>query len=1001
MTRKLTSLFEALGAKGGDAPGRLTLPGETFGVESLFGGALGDAEVEVLSDEAFVFKNPPEMVGIGPLWVAGLDGAAQLKSAVKDAHARLKTRLTGDQQKLEALGMKPKLQAPEPVAAADLAIGGHVATVTLDASGALLVTEVSGRRVPQKSQQLGVAVADATADHVRGSIAELVQKMQRAGLLTGRGMFDAATVRGPYAADGESKEGLSSEMASKEEASLPSSTGATALASAGEEASTPKPEGRRVPRPKRRSTEDSRSSTGAAARSSTGAAVRSSTGAPLRSSTGAPIQSATAAPIEPASVRSTTGAPITSQIQGDESLLPSPAVDVATTRPAPPRSVTLAKATSNSEGSSDSGKVSSNPFGKRSLDTGVNVGFAKDPSSELDPALQASGFEAGQETGIGDALLSVPENSEEELAHALEDFSSDEDSSEESGDDDEAPAERAAADDDAGHDPLSDTSTAVHESTPPARTAEAPGGLAVTAVPDAQVTGERPGLLSDDDDDDVGFDDDGEHTAIAAPMIPPPEKPAAAATAPEEAPPAKTPSTKAAPTTSPTPTSSPTKAPPESAPLRASDDKPTDKVKAVAKAAPPSTASRETPPEPTPDVEPEAQKSASLDAAWRAAETAAKGTMKPTTTSDVPLNFDIDASTGEHPRTVSAEQTFNALQGVVGEGLSTGKTGAFILDAEAFAYLRGEAASGEIETLEAEIAALEARLGEARSRLVALKAGQLRAAQEAETTAPKGRLAEKKKRLMEERGRSSSENSLDLPSLASEIEPMSNTGPVADDDDERQPSDPGVALADVARALADEAPRPDATQMVAANYSNLDAPDDGDVFDSRQEETGAVGVDISMNSLDGDALAGSDDVDAEGETRVAELRSVSGAQQGPIGIVVADARALDRLTRHLEEQFESISGLAGLPAVDEVSTIVGFRALVLVRPKADRETFARLEKLAAHRRRPQVLCLSTDAQFDGAKGIDLRVELAKKAGEVAQQVIDGLKKLGVSSSARA
>jgi hypothetical protein len=954
MVRKLSTLFESIGARPQEGAGRLAVEASVFGVTSLFGGDVGETDVEVLSDEAFVFKSPPEMLGIGPLWVAGLDDARQLKSAVRDAHARLKARLEDDQKKLEGLGMKPKLQPPEPLAAAELVLGGHVALITLDATGALLVVEVSGRRVPQKSQQLGLALSDATAESVRGAAAELVQKMQRAGLLTGRGMFDAATLRGPFAApgvptgespadaapathgpsanaperdgsakdrlakDGLAKDGLAKDgLAKDDDKDLPSVaaalSGATVVAAVADENSGLKSDVRRVPRPKRRSSEDQRSGHGAAARSSSGAALRSSTGD---------------------AIRSTSDAPLSSMLEGDESLLPSPAVDVATTRPSsaagdapPPSTPTIAR--------------DANPFGATSGDTGVNVGVSLSDAalpSEVDVRSQASGFDAGQETGIGDALLSVPENSEEELLHALEEFSSEE----------------------SADGSLSDTGTEVHTTKPPANpTAESPVQLAVTAVPGLDVLDDDDGGPSAETGEIDAFDDAGEHTAIAT-SYPSPEVTGAAAKAVSVAMAAE-------------------------APEAVSPDKDTDKVKPLAR------------PNPT---------AASLDAAWKAAETAARSVGKSVaTTSDVPINFDVDASTGEHPRTFSAEQTFNALQGVVGEGLSTGKTGAFILDAEAFAYLRGEAASNEISGLESEIATLEARLADARARLVALKAGQLQAQQESESTAPKGRLAEKKKKLLEERGRAPGDANLDLPSLASEIEPPSNTGPAANEDEASH--DEGVALADVARAIEREGgfgERADATQMVVAAYSHLDPADDVDgVFDSRQEEPAAV--DINMNSLEDEASPSDEaeqfEVDSDGETRVADVRSLSAAQTGPVGIVVADARALDRLTRHLEEQYENIVALSGLPPQDAIGTIAPYRALVLVRPKADDETFARLRVLVSHRRRPQVLCLSTDARFDDAEGIDLRLELAKKAGEVAQQVVDGLKQLGVSAGARA
>jgi hypothetical protein len=212
-----------------------------------------------------------------------------------------------------------------------------------------------------------------------------------------------------------------------------------------------------------------------------------------------------------------------------------------------------------------------------------------------------------------------------------------------------------------------------------------------------------------------------------------------------------------------------------------------------------------------------------------------------------------------------------------------------------------------------------------------------------------------------------------LPSLASvDLEEVDGAG------------DAGVSLADLQGVLGDlpaeddDAPAENAgaTQVAASVLPINVENDDGDVF-------GTSGAGKRSKKAAGDL--------SEDATRIRVNRPAA------IALVVEDAKARDRLRKHLESRYAEVVDAESARAIAQSDDVERVDAIVFVRPSAsenNRQGFARLSGLA---HRPRVLVISADVSFDGVPGIDLRLPLGQKASEVARQVIDGLSQLGVQA----
>jgi hypothetical protein len=202
---------------------------------------------------------------------------------------------------------------------------------------------------------------------------------------------------------------------------------------------------------------------------------------------------------------------------------------------------------------------------------------------------------------------------------------------------------------------------------------------------------------------------------------------------------------------------------------------------------------------------------------------------------------------------------------------------------------------------------------------------------------------------------------------------------VAVDDDDVDEG--GVSLADLQGALQEmgvELGDGGATQVAASVMPfALKDDGDGDVFGS------VSGADSLDQSQANEALS-------EEATRIRTVRPSSS-----IALVVEDARARERLRKHLVDRFSGLIEANDGRSAMQLKGIADVDAIVFVRPSQDDTNLASFTRLGGLPHRPRVLVISHDATFDALPAVDLRLPLGQRASEVAQQVLDGLERLGI------
>ena len=117
-------------------------------------------------------------------------------------------------------------------------------------------------------------------------------------------------------------------------------------------------------------------------------------------------------------------------------------------------------------------------------------------------------------------------------------------------------------------------------------------------------------------------------------------------------------------------------------------------------------------------------------------------------------------------------------------------------------------------------------------------------------------------------------------------------------------------------------------------------------------------------------------------------------QTATVALVVEDAKALERMRKHLVASFACVipvQSVAGVPAAVELSSL---DAIIAVRPSraAALDAFAKLAMLQG---RPVTLVVSGDKAFDDAGGVDLRIPLGQRPSEVTAEVLAALAQLGI------
>ncbi len=191
MSGSIHDVLLALGAKAGRDAQRLALDLSLLDMQSVFGGDLaGEAVVEVSSPEAFAFEAPPELAACGTLWLPGVETAEALLTAVVEAHDAMRARLDDDMETLKRLGLKARLVAPEPRARARTSVAGRALQVAIDPNGDLVLESADGHEIPAEMARAVSAPDDADAEQVGKKLAQLLERLEASGLLSSSESFD-------------------------------------------------------------------------------------------------------------------------------------------------------------------------------------------------------------------------------------------------------------------------------------------------------------------------------------------------------------------------------------------------------------------------------------------------------------------------------------------------------------------------------------------------------------------------------------------------------------------------------------------------------------------------------------------------------------------------------------------------------------------------------------------------------------------------------------------
>lgn len=183
MSRSIRQLFEDLGAMSlGDA--RFSLDATGLGLTSVFGGALtGETTLQLHGEQACQFEAPAELSAMGPLWVAQLQRVGELRSAIRDGHRRLATRLFADVDAMTAAGLHAVLEDPRPAARARLDVRGRACVLERVPSGNVRLVSVDQQDVPA-GIDAELALEDfEDAASAESALDEVVAELEMSGTL--------------------------------------------------------------------------------------------------------------------------------------------------------------------------------------------------------------------------------------------------------------------------------------------------------------------------------------------------------------------------------------------------------------------------------------------------------------------------------------------------------------------------------------------------------------------------------------------------------------------------------------------------------------------------------------------------------------------------------------------------------------------------------------------------------------------------------------------------
>jgi hypothetical protein len=181
------------------------------------------------------------------------------------------------------------------------------------------------------------------------------------------------------------------------------------------------------------------------------------------------------------------------------------------------------------------------------------------------------------------------------------------------------------------------------------------------------------------------------------------------------------------------------------------------------------------------------------------------------------------------------------------------------------------------------------------------------------------------------------------------------------------------------------------------------AEDDG--FSTQVAASSPVaGLDLKQADDGDDVFGGSDDdseVQIEVEVEISDEATrvrKDETMPGSIALVVEDERARAMLKKRLAPRFRYLVEARNAGEAASLTELSHLDAVVFVRPTMSPKNRAGLMQLGNKRGRPLILVLSPDDAFDELVGVDLRLDLGKKASEVVEQVVGGLGQLGVHAA---
>ncbi len=193
MPRPVRELWNGLGASPGEGDDLLVVDADALALESVFGAALtAGVVVRVFSDEAFGFSAPEELAALGVFWAPHLETSEQLRAAITDAQDRLKRKLNDEITLLERLGFSGELRAPVASSRGCADIGGQRLEVALGPGGELLLERVEGGDVPADQREVLRDASGVSRQEAQDKVVEHANTLLEAGVVEPAAAAEAA-----------------------------------------------------------------------------------------------------------------------------------------------------------------------------------------------------------------------------------------------------------------------------------------------------------------------------------------------------------------------------------------------------------------------------------------------------------------------------------------------------------------------------------------------------------------------------------------------------------------------------------------------------------------------------------------------------------------------------------------------------------------------------------------------------------------------------------------